>query len=182
MKQLLKLSFFTFLLISTHACKSQTKLSSEKAMTILTKNFKVSCSKRLLFSFNSYNKQYNTNMRNATSAEKNGLVTINKRFISGIGGGGRYEITLRPTEAMKSEYFVGNKKYRIADGVVTEILGISHDKNTNKATVRFSYKYRTNDLYYLRGKIHGKRVACSTETFEDEATFTLYDTGWRLDK
>ncbi len=160
------------------SCNSKVELSSEEAMTILTKEFKASCSKSLLTAFNSYDKKYNTFISNAESAEKNGLVTINRRFISGFGGGGRYEISLRPTQAMKSKYFVGREKYRIADGYVTEILGVSHDENTNKATVRFSYKYRTNDLYYLRGR----KEECSSETFEDEVTFTLFDTGWKLDK
>ncbi len=182
MKLLLKLSFFTFLLISTSSCTRQVELSSKEAYDILLKNYKNPCSKGLLFSFNSLDKNYDSFISDVSLAQDEGIVTVTKRFISGIGGGGRYEISMQPTREMKSEFFMGGNKYRVADGYIVEILGISHDNDINKATVRFSYKYQPNQIYKIRGRTRGKRKECSTETFEDEATFTLYDTGWKLDK
>lgn len=181
MKSLFKFTLLTILLTITSSCSSQEKLSKEEAMNILKENFKEPCTKRFLFSFNSVDKNYDEYLSDAYLAQDEGMVTVSKKFISGIGGGGRYEIRLQPSQLMKSDFFKGGNQYKVADGYVVAILGISQDNNSNKAMVRFSYKFQPNQIYKLRGRVNGKREECPTQTYEEVAEFTLYDTGWQLD-
>lgn len=182
MKLIVKIFAFSILVLSNYSCSDYVELSSEEAFSILQDNFEQPCAKKLLLSFNSVDPNYDTYISNASLAQDEGIVKITERFISGIGGGGRYEISVEPTQEMKAEFLIGGNLYRVADGYIVEILGISQDKKSKKATVRFSYKYQPNQIYAMRGKIQGKREECSTETFEEEAAFTLFDTGWMLDK
>ncbi|MEP0264209.1 hypothetical protein [Dokdonia sp.] len=61
--------------------------------------------------------------------------------------------------------------------VVKDIVGISVNQETKTAIVRFSYITETTPFQKIR---FSKRRGCEITQGEEEVTFVLYDTGWKI--
>ena len=113
-------------------------------------------------------------------AEKNGIGTLSIQSRNELGGRITTKIYLKLNKD-KVEKYKARSKYIVASAKILNIDGISLSGDKTKATVRFTYQYKQNELYpliYLDNLHRG----CNMEIIEDEVTFTKFDSGWKMDR
>lgn len=160
-------------------CGKSNKLDNEIALNILKSEYKESCLNEVddyIFS-NDRHISYKTWERYYSELESYGLVRLKrKKYRSGTSG-----IQLIPTNKAKQEYEVGPGFASFVAAVlkfeVTDIVGISHQEDGNKAEVIFKGNLQQTPFYNVMTKKKNCKIQYGVER---KATFVKFDTGWRL--
>jgi len=181
---------FTVIFTMTVFSCSSDKLTNDVAIKIIETNFYKDCEQKLNTITFSIRNDYKKVMESLKEAEKLGLVDIKQTTTRDIQGS-YINIKAIPTQKAISEYggkqensMSGKRAYfKVATVEVVEIIGISINKESNTATVRFTYKLNPTELYNIRwSKYHSQSPDCPKGNIEDEVTFIKYDTGWKMEQ
>lgn len=153
-------------------------LTNEQALNILQSEYKQHCTNPIKTSSYSNHQDFSKFSKIFKEAEKNGIASLETRNGKDIYGSYTH-LKIKVNKTLRDKYRQGNykPKYIVASSEITEIQGISISEDKTKATVRFNYKFKPNELHPLMFN-----KGCDMNILEDEITFTKFDTGWKMDR
>jgi len=177
----IKILFFGLMTLALTSCSPN--LSSNEALKLLKEKYDGNgCYGYTIEKTKENWNNHGNNIQKMKSLESQGLIKMNEtlkeqRTLIGRGTG-IYETIYdwKPTEkASQFKHAKSNSKYKLTTIEVTRIDGISVSKETNTATVRFTYVRRATPFYELASN----QKNCDIGTFEGEEKFQLFDSGWQ---
>jgi DNA-binding PadR family transcriptional regulator len=172
-------------------CSNQ-KLTKENALEILKKDFKKKCYQGLIshntYYYGNYYQEIDKYQKNSLAEIQNVLMDLRKQgYISDIQD---KERKIRFTLTSSGKRFQSSKKDRIgklfevATSEVVEVLGISENKNTGRAVIKFRYTYTPSPFYNLRRykDKYTQKDNCANTSYEEEIEFRKFDDRWEIKK
>jgi hypothetical protein len=172
-------------------CTNQ-KLTKENALEILKRDFKEKCyqgliSDNIYYYGNYYQKVSKSNEEDIAEIHSYIMELKKQGYVTSVEDKPRY---MQFTLTSKGKRYQSSKKDRIgklfevATSEVVEVLGISENKNTGTAIVKFRFKYKPSPFYNIRRYKYKymHKDNCKDPFYEHEVEFRKFDDRWEIKK